>query len=468
VSVETIDHMRLASIPVPPPLFGAPSEIEDFFENGAVALHLVGADGIILRANKAELDLLGYEAGEYIGRSIVEFHADHPVIEDILARLMRGEKLDKRPARLIAKDGSIKHVEITASAHFRDGKFLNTRCFTVDVTELVRARAELRQPDEQLRAALDALPAAVYTTDATGTITYYNRAAVDLAGREPSLGKDKWCVTFRIFTPDGQLLPHDQCPMALALKEKRPVRGVEAMAQRPDGTFIPFLPFPTPITNEHGELVGAINMLVDITDRKRAEEHQKLLVDELDHRVKNILTQVAAVARSTRQGSRSMGEFLQSLDGRINSMATAHHLLSESHWEGVGLATLVRSQLAPYATDANITISGTDVKLAAAEIQAVAMVLHELVANAAKHGALSTLDGRVSVNLDRRPNGSAGENLLLEWRETGGPPITTPVSSGYGTTLIRNLIPYELGGTVDVAFPPDGVTCKIEIPLGEV
>jgi PAS domain S-box-containing protein len=465
VNVETLDYVRPAGVPISPPLFGELSEIEDFFENGAVALHLVGADGTILRANKAELGLLGYEAGEYIGRNIIEFHADHPVIGDYLARLTRGEKLDKCPARLIAKDGSIKHVEITASAQLRDGKFLNTRCFTVDVTDLVRARAEVRQRDDQLRKVLDALPAAVYTTDAKGTITYYNRAAVELAGREPELGKDKWCVTFRIYTPDGQLLPHDQCPMAMALKEKRPVRGVEAIAQRLDGTLIPFLPFPTPITNEDGELVGAVNMLVDITERKSAEQHQTLLVAELDHRVKNILAQVAVVAKSTRQGSRSIDEFLQSLDGRIGSMATAHRLLSESSWQGVGLCALVRTQLAPYATDANVTISGTDVMLAAAETQAMAMVLHELATNAAKHGALSALDGRVSVSWDRTPNGCAGENLVLVWREVGGPPVTANVPSGYGTTLIRNLVPHELGGKVDVEFPPDGVICRIEISL---
>jgi len=465
VNVETIDHIRLAGIPIsPPPLVGL-SEIEDFFESGAVALHLAGDDGTILRANKAELNLLGYEAGEYIGRNIIEFHADRPVVEDMLARLTRGEKLDKYPARMIAKDGSIKHVEITSSVQFRDGEFLNTRCFTVDVTDLVRARAEVRQRDDQLRKVLDALPAAVYATDAKGTITYYNRAAAELADREPELGKDKWCVTLRIYTPDGQLLPHDQCPMAVALKEKRPVRGVEAMAQRPDGTLIPFLPFPTPITNEDGELVGAVNMLVDITERKRAEEHQQLLVAELDHRVKNTLAQVAAVAKSTRQGSRSIDEFLLKLDERIGSMATAHGLLSESHWQGVGLATLVRSQLAPYATDANITISGTDVVLAATEVQAVAMVLQELATNAAKHGALSALDGRVSVSWDRRPDGYAGENLVLVWREVGGPSVTANVPSGYGTDLIRNLIPHELGGTVDVEFAPGGVNCRIEIPL---
>jgi len=146
-------------------------------------------------------------------------------------------------------------------------------------------------------------------------------------------------------------------------------------------------------------------------------------------------------------------------------MATAHGLLSESHWQGVGLATLVRSQLAPYATDANITISGTDVILAATEVQAVAMVLQELATNAAKHGALSALDGRVSVSWDRRPDGYAGENLVLVWREVGGPPVTANVPSGYGTDLIRNLIPHELGGTVDVEFAPGGVNCRIEIPL---
>ena len=228
---------------------------------------------------------------------------------------------------------------------------------------------------------------------------------------------------------------------------------------------IPFLPFPTPITNEDGELVGAVNMLVDITERKSTEQHQSLLVAELDHRVKNILAQVAVVAKSTRQGSRSIDEFLQSLDGRIGSMATAHRLLSESSWQGVGLCALVRTQLAPYATDANVTISGTDVMLAAAETQAMAMVLHELATNAAKHGALSALDGRVSVSWDRRPNGCAGENLVLVWREVGGPPVTANVPSGYGTTLIRNLVPHELGGKVDVEFPPDGVICRIEISL---
>jgi PAS domain S-box-containing protein len=246
-------------------------DYEDFFENGSVALHLVGSDGTILHANKAELDLLGYPADEYVGRHIAEFYVERDVIEDILARLRRGENVEKYPARMRARDGSIKHVEVTSNVHFQDGVFVNTRCFTVDVTELKRAREELTSRDDQFHQILDALPVAIYTTDRFGKITYYNRAAAELAGREPEIGKDEWCVTFRLFTPDGEELPHAECPMAIALKENRPVRNQEAIAQRPDGTFFPFLPFPTPLQDANGELVGAVNMLVDLSEQRRIE-----------------------------------------------------------------------------------------------------------------------------------------------------------------------------------------------------
>src|SRR3712207_2807129 len=120
-------------------------ELSDFIENASVGLHWVGSDGTILRANQAELDLLGYTREEYIGRHIAEFHADEEVINDILARLTRGECLDKYPARLKAKDGSIKHVLISSNVQFRDGRFVNTRCFTLDVTEKREVEEKFRQ-----------------------------------------------------------------------------------------------------------------------------------------------------------------------------------------------------------------------------------------------------------------------------------------------------------------------------------
>jgi two-component sensor histidine kinase len=197
---------------------------------------------------------------------------------------------------------------------------------------------------------------------------------------------------------------------------------------------------------------------------KRSEQYQRLLIAELDHRVKNVLAQVAGVASSTREGSRSLDSFLLSLGGRIQSMAAVHTLLSETSWQSVGLDALVRRELAPYTTGTNVKISGTDVMLAASETQALAKVLHELATNAAKYGALSIPRGEVSVSWDRKPNGQEA-TLILEWRELAGPPVASKVPSSYGTDLIRNLIPHELGGRVDLVFAKEGVNCLIEFPL---
>jgi PAS domain S-box-containing protein len=128
--------------------------------------------------------------------------------------------------------------------------------------------------NDQFRALIEALPAAVYMTDAAGLITYYNEAAAKLWGCRPELGKSEFCGSWRLYWPDGTPLPHDECPMALALKQQRPIRGVEAIAERPDGSRIAFIPYPTPLFDASGRLTGAINMLVDISDRKRAEGAQ--------------------------------------------------------------------------------------------------------------------------------------------------------------------------------------------------
>jgi PAS domain S-box-containing protein len=210
---------------------------------------------------------------------------------------------------------------------------------------------------------------------------------------------------------------------------------------------------------------GWVAVHQEITERKRAEKHQELLISELDHRVKNVLARVAVVAKHTRRGSRSMDDLVRALDGRIQSMADAHTLLSQSHWQGVGLADLVHRQLAPYATKTNTEVEGPDITLSAAATQAVAMVLQELATNAVKYGSLSSAHGRVSVRWRCRANVDRTTSLVIAWREIGGPPTTAPNRSSYGTNLIRNLIPHELGGAVDLIFASDGVRCDIEFPL---
>ena len=190
------------------------------------------------------------------------------------------------------------------------------------------------------------------------------------------------------------------------------------------------------------------------------------MIAELDHRVKKVLATVSAVAGQTLETSKSMPHFVAALDGRIRSMATTHELLSTRQWRGMPLAELVRHGFAAYASSNNTKIDGPDVMLSAEAGQAMAMVIHELVTNAAKYGALSTQSGRVLVRWYRKLNGSA--QLVIIWQESGGPRVEARKKSSYGTGVVRNLIPYEFGGTVDLSFCPERVRCRLEIPFDRV
>src|SRR6266481_4990582 len=154
------------------------------------------------------------------------------------------------------------------------------------------------------RELLDALPTAIYTTDANGRITFFNQAAVELSGRTPEIGNDQWCVTWRLYWPDGRAMAHDECPMARALKEDRPIRGGEAIAERPDGTRVPFRAYPTPLHDASDRLVGAVNVLVDLTSRKESEEALRRLNETLDQRVEARTRELTEALTQLRESER--------------------------------------------------------------------------------------------------------------------------------------------------------------------
>ncbi len=258
------------------------SNLRDFLENATIGMHWVGHDGRIVWANQTELDLLGYTAEEYVGHHISEFHVDAPVIEDILHRLAGGEVLREYEARLRRKDGSVRHLIIDSSALFEEGKFVHTRCFTRDISDRRKMEDRLRESERRFREMIDLLPAAIYTTDAEGCLTHFNPAAVEFSGRVPELGTDHWCVSWKMFLPDGTPLPHDQCPMAVAVKEGRIIDGAECIAERPDGGRVWFTPYPRPLRDAEGRIVGGVNMLLDITERKAAERASGLLASIVD------------------------------------------------------------------------------------------------------------------------------------------------------------------------------------------
>jgi PAS domain S-box-containing protein len=213
---------------------------------------------------------------------------------------------------------------------------------------------------------------------------------------------------------------------------------------------------------EDGRPERVVGVNIDVTERKRAEQHQRSLNAELDHRVKNVLATVCAIITQTQEASSSHEDFMTALNRRIESLASTHELLSMSSWRGASLSEIVRREFAPYATG-NAEASGPNVTLKAGATQAVATVLHELTTNAAKYGAFSNRAGRVSVRWRWLRNG-LGDRLVIEWQEAGGPPVLPPSQSGYGTSVIRELIPFELGGTVELDFASEGIRCRLELP----
>jgi two-component system CheB/CheR fusion protein len=203
----------------------------------------------------------------------------------------------------------------------------------------------------------------------------------------------------------------------------------------------------------------------DVTDRKFWELQQKLLLNELTHRVKNTLTVVQSMAHQTLRGSRSSEDFVESFDGRLSALASAHKLLVESRWQGAELGALARNQLEPYVSNiARLRIEGEAINLPAELATPFGLVLHELATNAAKYGSLSGSKG--TVELSWGLNTRSKERLLtVQWQEHGGPPVVEPKATGFGSSLIQKGLP---NSKVRHEFRPGGVVCTIELPMPEV
>src|SRR5215472_4021385 len=217
--------------------------------------------------------------------------------QEMSERIDRHPSLAMRPAPLgqsAAPDGS---------AAVQDGRGRG-------IKRQMKPKSELCDRRWHFRDLLDALPAAIYTTDAAGRITFFNQAAVEFSGRRPEIGSDQWCVTWRLYWPDGRRMAHDECPMARALKEDRPIRGGEAVAERPDGTRVPFRAYPTPLHDASGQLVGGVNMLVDITAAKEIDEARGHLNDMLEQRVAERTRQLTDALTQLRESERRFRLFV--------------------------------------------------------------------------------------------------------------------------------------------------------------
>jgi PAS domain S-box-containing protein len=213
--------------------------------------------------------------------------------------------------------------------------------------------------------------------------------------------------------------------------------------------------------NAAGRMVRVSGVTVDITERKRTEERQALLAREVDHRAKNALAVVQSIVRLTR--SDTIDGYVDAVEGRIGALARAHMLLAQSRWQGADLTALIDEELAPYRTDETDRVgsAGPPVSLEPRTAQTIALAVHELATNAAKHGALSSLSGRVAIAWELKLG-----SLVVYWTETGGPSVQSPAAKGFGMKVIASSVEVQLGGKAHFDWRPEGVHCTLTLPHG--
>jgi PAS domain S-box-containing protein len=416
-------------------------------------------NGVIQTWNAGAQQLFGYTAEEAVGQPVtLLIPADRQDEEPgILARIRRGERIHHYETVRRRKDGSLMDISLTVSpVHDRSGRIIGASKIARNITERKEAQRRLLESEQRLQELLAAIPAAIYTTDAEGKITYFNEAAVDLAGRTPTLGSDEWCVTWKLYNPDGTPLPHDQCPMAVALREGRPIRNAEAVAERPDGTRVPFIPFPTPLRDISGKVVGAINMLVDISERRQAETQQRLLLNELNHRTKNNMQMLQSLVFTAAKKAKSdeARQVLGEASGRIASMAAAQRVLygttDASHFavnEFLGaVCQTVQQTLSP---EIKIDCNTANGLLTNDVAMPLALILNELLTNAVKHGIKNRAKDTVRVGLKEND----GEFELYVEDDGDGFDLDAVRSGSSGLQLVIGLA-RQLRGTFEVTRMP--------------
>ena len=456
----------------PEPLLAAPPALIEFLP---VAICACDASGRIAWFNQKAVAIWGRipEAGDKADQlfgSLRVYGLDGTRIADgeapLAHALHSGDAVENRTATIERPDGDRATVLVQVTP-LKDGggNVIGAIACLTDVTEQLREDRAARDSERHLREILDALPVALYTTDAEGRITYYNEAAVEMSGRRPTLGSDKWCVTWKLFKPDGTPLPHDQCPMAVALKEKRAVRGAEAVAERPDGSRVPFIPYPTPLFDAAGEMAGAVNVLVDIGHRKQAETRQRLLFAELNHRIKNNMQMLYALLNAARRetGSDDARSALDEAAGRVAAMAAAQTALYQSdnlsRFDSAAFMTSVCAAAAAACGDGIAldlhTQAGT---LANDDAVPLALILNELITNAAKYGAGE--DGRSTVGVCLAE--TDGRFTLVVEDEGPGFDLSEMRRRSSGLGLVMGLA-RQMGGSFHVERGP-GARCVVEFP----
>ncbi|WP_132251521.1 HWE histidine kinase domain-containing protein [Methylobacterium segetis] len=331
--------------------------------------------------------------------------------------------------------------------------------------DVERRASDLRRSEDRLRFMLKAGRFGTWTLDLADRRLVASDLCKENFGRTAG-------DTFTYDELLASIIPEDRARMLAAVRtsiEQQTDYDIEYAIRTPKGEVRWLQIRGQTYYHADGSPLSMAGVSIDITERKRGEEHRALLVAELSHRVKNSMATMQSIAHQTLRSASSLDEARKTLEARLQSLSAAHDVLTRESWEGATLAEIVESALRPFQAGSGrrFKASGPEVRLSPRLALAFVMALHELATNAVKYGALSTDEGRVILNWDI-VDGSAPERLCLRWEELGGPPVTPPTQKGFGTRLIERALAAELGGTAEIDYRPRGVVFTVEALVSEL
>jgi PAS domain S-box-containing protein len=408
--------------------------------------------------NRAWLDFRGRSLDEELGDGWLE--GVHPDDLERCAEVCGGSFNRREPFRLDFRlqraDGEWRVIDDSGVPRFsEDGEFLGYIGSCIDVTDARRSEAALRDSEEKHRRIFEQTSDLIFTADLNQVITACNPAAAAAVGlpREEAVGRS--IADF--------VSPEDLKLTQQMLQEKLDRGGTTRYELRVHSTTGEwrYWEINSGLTfDESGSPVGLHVVGRDITDRKRLERHQQILVAELNHRVKNTLAIVQSIAHQTFRNDAPGIEAIASFQGRLEALAAAHSLLTARNWEAASIGAIIQTALAPFCSDARCEIDGPELGLPPETAVSLALAVHELATNASKYGALSNQSGRISIawTVD-------ADRFEFRWTELGGPPVEPPARTGFGSKMIKRTLAAEFGGDVEMEFASTGFQCRVAGPL---
>lgn len=410
-------------------------------------------DGIIASWNPAAERVFGYTPQEMIGKSIrLLIPADRQQEEDeILATIQAGKTISNFETVRLRKDGSELHIMVTVSPiHDADGRIVGASKIVRDISREHENQERLRQSEAQFKALADNIPQLAWMSDPEGHIFWYNKRWYEYTGADEAATLGHGWRSVHHPEHEERATRHflESLKAGEVWEDTFPLRGR-------NGKFRWFLSRAHPIRGQDGNIQMWFGTNTDITDQKQREERIQLLMGEVNHRAKNMLTLVQAIARQTMaSGENFMGRFTE----RMRSLASSQDLLVSSGWRGARVEDIMKSQLA-HLDDfigTRIFLDGPHVRLNSAAAQSLGMALHELATNAGKYGALSNDTGKVDIRWNVRQDEGVNRFEIC-WTESGGPPVTVPDRRGFGSTVIERMTRIAFGYPVKLDFAPEGL-----------